>query len=448
MKKLGIAIKITNRGASDPIVYNGTGWEKNVIDIRDTLKYIKGLEGNKVVLIMSFDKDGCYLTLSRIIGGRGGDNVSAWIYLPNNINISGEDLVSVLEQIKTILLKSRTDEEELKKIADKEYNEYYKVPKNRPSMKYGNYCARYFDAHLLPKLLGYDRYQFYYSKYKAVFLINEKSGISIIENSEVYDITNVDLEKICVLIPPTDKQITDIFGNNVQLLIDYTPFKDVIRVKKGDLVNITAKREGYEDYKFNVKIDKDEVICNLPDKVNIIWEKIINPNMFEGKIELANGHNAKITLESKYINQNNRPSLKGYIEKHGNMIFDPKYNLKQRIIGFITGFCTVLIIGGILSFIIINNKQQQLLDKRTKIKSLETELNSLKTNIEDYRKDISSLNKNLENKEKEIQSFYKTKERSNNELIINKNNRKNNTKSKPSPPKSHDQKKTNPMDNL
>ena len=87
MKKIGIAIKKTSQGSGDATFFNSGEWRNKVVDIRDILKQVTGFNSEDFLTFMSFDSLGCYITLVRRIGGRDGDNVSAWIFIPNTVKI-------------------------------------------------------------------------------------------------------------------------------------------------------------------------------------------------------------------------------------------------------------------------------------------------------------------------------------------------------------------------
>ena len=94
MNKLGFAIKVVSDGVYEPLVCNKGSWFKKVIDPRHYLRMFSGLVGTEnVVTAMSFSEYGCYIMLLRDIPGHAGDCLSAWLFVPCNIDIDDEQVM-------------------------------------------------------------------------------------------------------------------------------------------------------------------------------------------------------------------------------------------------------------------------------------------------------------------------------------------------------------------
>ena len=296
MSKLGIAIKITKEGASQPLVVGNVGdWTSRVIDVRDTLKYVTGHENfDRVVKFISFCEDGCLFTQVRMISGRPGDNVAAWLFIPSNIIISGEEIIDIADKVKEQLFNSRTDSEALEDIVSKDYDNRIYAAKYKSSAKDGGMAYRNVDFYPLIDIMGANRYQSYYSNYKYVFLIDELDGITITDKSSVDDLTHEKIAELCNLIAPSIKSIQDSFGKGVVIAYfsrrqnKYIELSNSILVSKGKEVTLFALKDGFEPQTFKNIVTNVEQECQLPKGRDSLWQKRIVPSMFIVKDDKGN----------------------------------------------------------------------------------------------------------------------------------------------------------------
>lgn len=282
MSKLGIAIKVTKEGAGQPLVINKGEWINRVVDVRDTLKMISGLDDfNKIAQFISFTENGCLLTLVRRISGRLNDNVSAWIFIPNTANISGDDVVFVVEGAKSIILGSKVESDSLENLVGKDYPNKQVVGNYVPSAKEG-YAYREVGFYPLEDIFGTGRYQEYYSQFKTVFIIDTTSGIDIVDRNGVTDLSTRPIEDLCILMPPSINDIINVFGNNhVQILFQENRkvFQCPTLLRVGSTIALFAYREGFEPIKFDVKCINNEQQCEFPIQRST-WQKRISRNIF------------------------------------------------------------------------------------------------------------------------------------------------------------------------
>ena len=177
MNKLGFAIKLASQGAGNAIECNKGQWTSKVVDIREYLKFFDGLQGtDNTVTFMSFDEEGCYLTLLRAISGRIGDFLSGWIYIPNTIEATGEDVMNAYNYVRNILSQSNLNDsiEDIEAFFSKEYPMKEFAAQYVPSSG-EEFGVRFIDMYYSMKvILDTDRYQPYYSKFKAIFLLDKK----------------------------------------------------------------------------------------------------------------------------------------------------------------------------------------------------------------------------------------------------------------------------------
>ncbi len=428
MNKLGFAIKLVSEGAGNVIECNKGQWTNKVVDIREYLKLFNGLQGtDNIVSFMSFDKEGCFITLLRAISGRVGDSLSGWIYIPNTIEISGTEVENVYKFVKNILSQSNLNDckNDILSFFSKEYpNKAYAVYYTPTSGDV--YGVRFIGYYNLPEIFDSNRYQLYYSKYKAIFLLEQNNEVSIADEYKMKfeDLSTLPIEQTCLLKAPTSHELLSL-GRGVKLIFpNNVEFRESIPRKRGEIVQLYAVRVGFEPLKLPAfEIESD--IQSIPEisQLQGVWKKKISSSMFkvynsknepigkgvsitvngqdvtykeillleddcrnalvkvtatdfnsnesiedllrgdiqiklrrkektfQSKIEMANGQEAVITLESKDIESSQNSPLKGYDfdnNSHGEkcLRMSSEFIWKQRLYGFLAA----LVVG--LTFVV------------------------------------------------------------------------------------------------
>lgn len=251
MNKLGIAIKITVDGAGEPIVLNDGEWTRHIADVRPLLNKVCGLnEDSQVIRILSFTDEGCLLTSARLIAGRSGDNIAAWIYIPSDMEISGKEVRYVMDIAEQAILAPTLDTIELEKICQQSYhfcdNAFSKASNGE------KLAFRIYDDNSIEDILGPNRYQNYYENYKYIFLFDSMGTLSLTNPSEADDLSNERNKVVSLLIPPTTEALKRHFGFNVLLrLSDGTPFNHPVYLNKGNSISLMLVREYFRPISFN-----------------------------------------------------------------------------------------------------------------------------------------------------------------------------------------------------
>lgn len=430
MNKLGFAIKLASQGAGNAIECNKGQWTSKVVDIREYLKLFNGLQGtDNIVTFMSFDEGGCFLTQFRAISGRMGDFLSGWIYIPNTIDATGDEIMNTYNYVRNILSQSNlTDlKDDISSFFSKEF------PSKEVSAQYSAskgqlYGVRFLGHYTLKEIVGEHRYQPYYSEYKAVFLLNKDDEVVIAkEAANIFiDLTNKEIVKTSTLIPPTSHQL-DALGSGTKIYtIDGSEFNRPQLVKLDTKVPLFLSREGFENINLEVHVSSERQVVSF-DSVEIIWKKRISASMFsikdcnhkkieervhifvngkdissqdalfseeeclqaiikvtapdfetfeqrrsllnedkqiilnrkirsfQAKVELTNGSQAEMTIESENLPSSHESPLKGYTydeDYHGDKILkmDSWFIWKQRLWGFFAALVTVMLIIAFAAF--------------------------------------------------------------------------------------------------
>lgn len=295
MNKLGFAIKLASQGAGNAIECNKGQWVNKVVDIREYLKLFNGLQGtDNIVTFMSFDDSGCFLTQLRAISGRGGDFLSGWIYIPNTIEATGEDIMNAYNYVRNILSQSNLSEykEDIESFFSKEFPQKKCTAQYIPSSG-EEFGVRFNNVYYsMKEILDVDRYQPYYSSYKAIFLLDKDGEVKIAKDqvSKFKDLTKQPLNKTCIFNAPSPEEVR-LLGRGTKIIFQTRQeFKSPVLTKMGDKIHMFAVREGFEPIPLPVvTIQEDGQTCPIdPNRVN--WMKRISPSMFR----VYNGKHEKI----------------------------------------------------------------------------------------------------------------------------------------------------------
>lgn len=283
MNKLGFAIKLASQGAGNAIECNKGQWINKVVDIREYLKLFNGLQGtDNIVTFMSFDEGGCFLTQLRAISGRVGDFLSGWIYIPNTIDVSGEDVMNTYNYVRNILSQSNLSDlkEDIESFFSKEYPSK-EVAAQYVASKGQLYGVRFLGHYTLKEIVGEHRYQPYYSDYKAVFLLNKEEEVTITKEAanSFRNLTDKDIVKTSILVPPANASLQTLGRGTKIHTIDGSDFNQPLLVNVGSKVPLILSRIGFENMKLEVNVTSERQDVDLSN-VKITWMKKISASMF------------------------------------------------------------------------------------------------------------------------------------------------------------------------
>lgn len=255
--KLGLKIVRINQGYTDLFEINGDQkWTKNVWDIRKDLENIDNLDGSSAVLMLTSIDTGHILTVASLIEGRITDCISAWVYVPASINISGKELVEIVDAVKKEVLANERNDEKLSQLFSKIY-ELAPAAKITPKSA-GEKCAfRYYGQgakYTLSELLK-DMCQSYYKNYKSVFLLDNCTKLRCLSGDNLSDYKVYSMivvkspGKIDSFVPYIGKQI---FSTDVYAI-------------EGDVINVEWKQNGFKTITKSFSVAKG-VECPIPTR--------------------------------------------------------------------------------------------------------------------------------------------------------------------------------------
>lgn len=273
MNKIGFRIYRFKEGPSVGLTVNEGDWTKKVVDIRDILKLYNSEDESKFAMFMSFSETGTYITIARSISGRGGDNTAAWIYIPNNIEVTGTDIIPIIEVVKEELSASKSNVERLTQIFNKDYRAMESAD-YMPSSTEKVFAKRDVGFYSLKELIGEKRYQPIYANYHTV-LINDNDSMEIVDKN-LADLTKEKLVETLVFCPPFRQDIPS--GVTVHFnTAGYPLFNKPVRVYKSTNIGLVFKRDGFESIPHMETVEENDQICGIP---RFDWKVSISRNQF------------------------------------------------------------------------------------------------------------------------------------------------------------------------
>lgn len=286
MNKIGFRIYRFKEGPSVGLTVNEGDWTKKVVDIRDILKLYNSEDESKFAMFMSFSENGAYITIARAISGRGGDNTAAWIYIPNNIEVTGNDIIPIIGVVKEELSASKSNVERLTQIFNKDYRTTESAD-YMPSSSEKIFAKRNVGFYPLKDIIGEKRYQPIYSNYNII-LINDMDGMKIVDKN-ITDLSSEKMVETLVFCPPVNQDLPN--GVTVHFNTSgYPPFNKPVRVYKSKHINLVFKRIGFEDIPYMDSVEENDQICGVP---RFDWKKSISRDRF--KVVAAHDSNVDLT---------------------------------------------------------------------------------------------------------------------------------------------------------
>lgn len=285
MNKIGFRIYRFKEGPSVGLTVNEGDWTKKVVDIRDILKLYNSEDESKFAMFMSFSENGAYITIARSISGRGGDNTAAWIYIPNNLEVTGTEIISIIDVVKEELSASKSNVERLTQIFNKDYRTTESAD-YMPSSSEKIFAKRNVGFYPLKGIIGEKRYQPIYSNYNAI-LINDMDGMEIVDKN-ITDLSSETMVETLVFCPPVKQDLPS--GVTVHFNTSgYPQFNKPVRVCKSKHINLVFKRTGFDDIPYIDRVKENDQLCGVP---RYDWKKPI----FKGQFKIIAAHDSNVNL--------------------------------------------------------------------------------------------------------------------------------------------------------
>lgn len=211
---LGIKIVRNLKGFTSLFEYNATPVLANSIDdLRDLLMNVENLTGNTVAIMLTNLQEGSIITVATWLAGiRGDESISAWIYVPGNIRITGDELASIIETTKAELISDHRNDRKLMEV----FSARYEVdPIARPVYVTAGqtYARRFYGQDETSKLSSIldNLHQPYYKDYKQIFLLDYRAGLRF---ADAADLTAMKVLSRCLLTAPETVEGYNAFIDN------------------------------------------------------------------------------------------------------------------------------------------------------------------------------------------------------------------------------------------
>lgn len=285
--KLGLIIKSTSAGEQEFSSINKVEeWAKFAADSRSIIKDLKGFDGSgKSVIIAKILGNLGYLigvVKARPEGsGRTNDNTTAWIHVPANMNITGNELDSVIRCVeKQLAAPMGINPAILNELFTKEYaNKDVKYPTLAFIEGYnpeGSIGWRYYGigtGYALHELLGDSLAQTFYQKYKCICFVDKSLNLSTVGG----EIIKFDPKEPIKIEAPVDNKGFMAF---IKIKNQEVPFNDAIEIPANTPLTVVWKKEGYSDIEKELR-DGNHSSLDIKDNERKLifkrsWIKITN----------------------------------------------------------------------------------------------------------------------------------------------------------------------------
>ena len=169
-------------------------WIRSTPDIRECYGKLFDKESGSSVVMLSPVKNGIILTVSKMIPNRYGDNLTAYLYIPNALDISGEALKGIVFDVISSLAHNRRDAVGscLSSISSSEYEQLSELDFEHTTTN--SYAYRKVQSgtgsNSLSSVLN-NLFQDYYFQYKYIFLAIDNQHIANPEQNK--DLTDFPL---------------------------------------------------------------------------------------------------------------------------------------------------------------------------------------------------------------------------------------------------------------
>ena len=246
---------------------------KDVRSVLSTMDYDAN-EKNIFYLLTSVST-GVFVTILRTIPNNSGDHLAAWIFVPSDIEIATDDLVSVVKQTTRTISAVKVSNEDvaaLRATFSRDYTVRHDAPRCVAMNPSGSWAWRLYGGESAPALetfLGDGLWQQCYLPYRGILLVDADLQVTPV----IADLTAEPIGAPAVILPP--EKGDDGFDPWVYGMRLDAP----IRATMGDMVTVTWRRQGFDDVSETISVDAAEVTPRLISTDDS--RKIITPSSFK-----------------------------------------------------------------------------------------------------------------------------------------------------------------------
>ncbi len=246
---------------------------KDVRSVLSTVDYDAN-EKNIFYLLTSVSA-GVFVTILRTIPNNVGDHLAAWIFVPSDIEIATDDLVSVVKQTTRIVSSVKVSNEDVSALRTtfaRDYTVRHDAPRCVAMNASGQWAWRLYGGDNGPALetfLGDGLWQQCYLPYRGILLVDADLQVTPM----IADLTAEHIGAPAAILPP--EKSDDGFDPWVYGIRLDAP----VRATIGDTVTVTWRRQGFDDVSETISVDAAEV---TPRQISTDdSRKIITPSSFK-----------------------------------------------------------------------------------------------------------------------------------------------------------------------
>lgn len=326
---LGLKIVRIHDGYTELLEINGNPtWAKSVWDIRKDLPVGTNTEEGKTAILLTGIESGTILTMAACIEGRNDDCISAWIFVPCKIEITGKQLVEVLDETKKELIANERNDVKLRQLYSKEYPASNSIKTSIVS------SGEKFAYRKYGKGSGYELYELLsnpdqadYRHYRGVFLIDSAIWPSMASG---IDLTASPLKEFVTIEPVK-------YINGFQPFINNQSLTSPISLPEGDEVTIVWKRNGYKTVEKKWTVRKGESVPTISDsdfKMRVDYDLFEVRDKSTGKqirdFDIRLNNTPLEEGKPLYVPESYIRSCRVYIEATGYEAINKEYDLKKE----------------------------------------------------------------------------------------------------------------------
>lgn len=246
--RLGFAINTVYNGVGSPLIFNRDNvWTSYIEDPRMLQNLWYNPNGERIEYFR-FIEEGFFLVSIMPICGRPNDICAYYLFVPKDVIIEGEELLAVFRKFA-----SADDKMDIMtQVATVDYPVRQHPIKYKMSPSVRKWAYRCYDNDIkLSEIIGRKRYQSYYDKFNAIFLVDSRSDIKPIENSVLVNLTDYNLVEMVTMMPPSKETLQRIFGiSNITICYESKngELKELpdLLIPKGEKLSLWATRKKFE----------------------------------------------------------------------------------------------------------------------------------------------------------------------------------------------------------
>ena len=275
MNKLQLYIYMSRRGFKSVRCINpAENIQTQIPQFRQGLEMLDYNADEKYLFYaLRYTDSGTLFTVLRTIPNDAGDHLASYIFIPNGLKISTQDLYDVVQRVTRVVSSPSVTTAQLADLQQL-FSKQYEFDANAPSMAASmgkELAVAYYGGDTGLKLsdfLGEYIFQPQFLGWHGVLLVDADLGVS----TDARVLQNVKIRKTVTLLPP------DVSDTKFAPHIYHHPFTRPFRAELGGTVQVRWHRGGFEEQMQDYKVESDGAV--LPTPATDDSRKAITPASF------------------------------------------------------------------------------------------------------------------------------------------------------------------------